>query len=207
MTADSPMVSHVKSLRKSILDLREFGGATGSSAPPYQGYLGSHTNATMQLLAMCIARSGVAKIEFQESLTEDQWVALIIMVHRAYLAGLVTALEAICAGYCEARGQAISAARAGRGPDFMDYINSALRLSKVTSDQCTYWRRRFEGLRILRNKCSHYDTNLTSQEETYLRDAELAHHIGVDGRVQLRWTDYPSLAQRTLDFAREIEAA
>ena len=49
----------------------------------------------MSLLAMCAARSGVAKVKFPEPLNARQWVALIIMVHRAYLAGLITAIEAL----------------------------------------------------------------------------------------------------------------
>src|ERR1700751_960009 len=98
MTTDAynQMVTHVKNLQQSILDLQKIGVETGSSAPEHQGFLGSHTNATMSLLAMCAARSGVAKVEFPEPLNAGQWVALIIMVHRAYLAGLITAIEALC---------------------------------------------------------------------------------------------------------------
>jgi hypothetical protein len=199
------MVAHVKTLHQAILDLQKIGVATGLSAPAHHGYLGSHTNATMSLLAMCAARSGVAKVEFPEPLNPQQWVALIILVHRAYLAGLITAVEAICSGYCH-EGQTVSPSRAGRAPEFLDYVNAALKASRLSDDRRVVWRKCFDGMRILRNKCSHFDTVLETHERTALQDAGLSHHIGADGRVQTQWSDYAPLAQRVLDFAQELDA-
>jgi hypothetical protein len=200
------MVAHVKTLQAAILDLQKIGIATGTPAPAHQGYLGSHTNAAMSLLAMCAARSGVvAKVEYPEPLHAGQWQALIIMVHRAYLAGLITAVEAMCFGYCEARGQTVSPSRAGRSPEFMDYVNAALKASPLKAERCTFWRKCFDGMRILRNKCSHFDTRLEAHEKTALQDATLGHHVGTDERVHVQWSNYAPLAQKALEFAQELE--
>jgi hypothetical protein len=144
------MVFHVKTLQQSILDLQKIGVATGLPAPAHHGYLGSHTNATMSLLAMCAARSGVAKVEFPEPLNQQQWIALIILVHRAYLSGLITAVEAICSGYSQTQGQTVSPSRSGRAPEFLDYVNGALKVSRLNDDRRVVWRKCFDGMRILR---------------------------------------------------------
>jgi|GEM_PF-6529660 hypothetical protein len=199
------MVLHVKSLQQAILDLQKFGIETGSTAPSHYGFLVSHTNATISLLAICAARSGVAKVEFPEPLNPQQWASLIIMVHRSYLAGLITAVEAICSGYCETKTRTVSPSRSGRAPEFLDYVNSALNASRLSEDRRTFWRKCFDGMRILRNKCSHFDTSLAEHEKTALHDAGLASHIGGDGRVQTQWSDYSSLAQKVLSFSQELE--
>jgi hypothetical protein len=209
MTSDgyNEMVAHVKTLQQAILDLQKIGIATGSPAPTYQGYLGSHTNAAMSLLGLCAARSGVVvKIEYPEPINAGQWQALIIMVHRAYLAGLITSVEAMCFGYCEARGHTVSPSRAGRSPEFMDYVNAALKASPLKAERSLFWRKCLDGMRILRNKCSHFDTRLEAHEKTALADATLAHHVGTDERVQVQWSDYAPLAQKVLAFACELEA-
>jgi hypothetical protein len=205
--AYNQMVAHVGVLQRAILDLQKVGIATGPPAPAHEGYLGSHTNATMSLLAMCAQRLGVAAVEFPEPLNTEQWQALIILVHRAYLAGLITAVEAMCFGYCETHGQTVSSSRAGRPPEFMDYVNSALKASPLKADRVAFWRKSLDGTRILRNKCSHFDTRLAAHEKTALEDAGLGNHIGNDGRVKVQWSDYASLAQKALEFARELEAA
>src|SRR5262249_45272710 len=100
-----------------------------------------------------------------------------------------------------------SRSRGARPPGFMDYVNGALKVSSLKADRRTFWRKSFEGMRILRNKCSHFDTTLSEFEKTVLKDAGLARHVGSDERVQIQWSDYTLLAQEALEFVRELEAA
>ena len=188
----------------AIRDLQRFGRVTAAPAPDYHGYLGVITNAAMSLLALCIHQTGTAVV-FPGPLSGDQWEALVVMVHRAFYAGLLTAIEGMCDGFCKSRGSTVTASRPARSPEFMDYINSALGASRLNDARRTYWRRYFDAVRILRNKASHFSNALTPHERQTLQDAGLGHHITANDTVQTRPANYAPLAQRVLDFVAELE--
>ena len=80
----------------TINKLVQVGGATGGSAPPYYGYLGSVTNAFIPLLTIAIQQSGVAKVTYPAALTDGQFQQLVKVLHRGYYVSLLTAVEGGC---------------------------------------------------------------------------------------------------------------
>ena len=114
-------------------------------------------------------------------------------------------VEAMCAGFCQSRGQQIDSNAPERKPGFMDHVNSALRASKLTDDRKAIWRQYFDGLRVLRNKNSHFDAKFSEHELKVLTKAGLTEHISPAGMIQTRPANYAPLAQTALDFIHELE--
>jgi hypothetical protein len=114
-------------------------------------------------------------------------------------------VEAMCEGYCHSHGGKITANKKGRKPEFMNYVNCALGVSKLTAQRKKHWRLYFNGVRVLRNKVSHFDPYFTDHEKGLLIEAGLGAHVGLDGMIKTRPANYVSLAERVLNFIQELE--
>jgi hypothetical protein len=186
----------------TINRLVPIGGATGSNAPPYYGFLGSVTNAFIPLLTIAIQQSGVAQVTYPAGLSDGQFQQLVQILHRAYYASLITAVKGACDGFVRGKGQL--GIPAGGRTQFNDYLEAALTQSRMAEDRKRYWRKYFNDMRILRNKCSHFSAVLEQHEKTALINAGLGNHIGPSDDVQTQPANYVSLAERALEFIREL---
>lgn len=186
----------------TIAKLVPIGRATGSPAPPHFGFLGSVTNAFIPLLTIAIQQSGTAKVVYPPSLNDGQFRELVVTLHRAYYASLLTAVEGACDGFVRSKGQIPSSA--GNRKQFSDYLEAALSQTAMSDDRKKYWRKYFDGVRILRNKCSHFSTALEPHEKVVLTAVGLGNHIASSGEVQTQPANYVSLAEKALEFIREL---
>jgi hypothetical protein len=187
---------------ETIKSLIPIGGATGSSAPPYYGFLGSVTNAFIPLLTIAIQQSGAAQVTYPAGLSDGQFQQLVQILHRAYYASLLTAVEGACDGFVISKGQPPIAT--GGRTQFTDYLETALRQSGMADDRKKYWRKYFDGMRILRNKSSHFSSALEPHEKVALNDAGLGNHVSSSGDVQTQPANYVSVAEKALEFIREL---
>lgn len=197
MVSHSITNTHVPEINDTIQKLHKFGVITAPPAPPYQGYLGSTTNAIMLLLSVCSNFAG-GQAQLTQPLTDDQWMALMVIVHRTFYNTLPTAIEGMCSGFCGQVG--------GSAPlHFMDYVNEALKKSALSDERKKYWRKYFEGIRILRNKASHFNASFTADEKLRLSDAGLSNYIDPKGELSTNCKNYISLAEKALSFIKELE--
>ena len=102
----------------TINKLVQVGGATGGSAPPYYGYLGSVTNAFIPLLTIAIQQSGVAKVTYPAALTDGQFQQLVKVLHRGYYASLLTAVEGGCDGFVRTKSHVPVSAKGKKHLEF-----------------------------------------------------------------------------------------
>jgi hypothetical protein len=186
----------------TIKNLIPIGGATGNSAPPYYGFLGSVTNAFVPLLTIAIQQSGVAEVTYPARLSDGQFQQLVQILHRAYYASLLTAVEGACDGFVISKGQPPIAT--GGRTQFADYLEAALGQSGMADDRKKYWRKYFDGMRILRNKCSHFSATFQQHEKIALIDAGLGNHVSPSDDVQTQPANYVSLAEKVFEFIREL---
>ena len=206
---------HFPVLMDAVHQLRRFSERAIEPAPYYHSFLRTLSNSVLPLLGVTMvltaggnfrAECKVTRAAFDFEIPDDEiWGHVMDLVHRSFYSTLGIAVEAMCKGYCDARGKAVSASRPPRPSEFMDYVNAALHASALREDRKTHWRSYFEAIRTLRNKSSHYDTTLTAHETGVLRRAGLDHHIGATGHMQTNPANYAPLAHATLDFIRELE--
>jgi hypothetical protein len=120
------------------------------------------------------------------------------MVHRAYYTSLLSAIE----GACDAFAQGSMPGR--RYKKFSAYLNAALDNSNMPEDRKEHWRKYFDGIRILRNKCSHFSAALEPDEKTKLIGAGLEAHISPNDEMQTQPSNYVPIAESALQFLREL---
>lgn len=207
--------THFPILRETIHELAKFAERAQEPGPHYHSFLRTLTNSIQPMLgiAMVLSAGGdfraeckITKASFDFAIPDDEiWGHFMDLVHRSFYSTFGIVLEAMCKGYCESRGRTVIASRPPRPPEFGDYLNSALRESKLTDARKSYWRTYFEGVRVLRNKSSHYDASFTSQEKETLQRASLGQHVGANGTMRTQPFNYIELANKALDFIRELE--
>jgi hypothetical protein len=162
------------------------------------------TNAFIPLLTIAIHQTGVAQIHYPPGLNDAQLEALVVMIHRAYYASLLTAVEGACDGFARSKGFVPTPKAGKKGIDFHEYLEAALGQSAMNPKRKTYWRKYFEGLRILRNKCSHFRNVFEANEKTALKAAGLSKYIGPNDDMQTQPADYVTVANKALAFLREL---
>jgi len=196
---------YMDELEWTVHQLQPFGAHTAHPpAPEYHGFLGSTTNAAIVLLGQCIVLAG-GKFELLDGFTTKHWQSVLNMVHRSYHSSIQMVVEAMCQGYCQTRGKEILPSRKDSKPQFMDHVNSALSISNLSALRQKYWRVYFDGIRILRNKVSHFDPYFTDQEKEILIEAGLGGHISPTGMIQTQPASYVSLAELIFIFIQELE--
>jgi hypothetical protein len=196
--------TYAKEAYDTIHKLVPIGGATGAGAPAYYGFLGTVTNAIIPLLTAAIHQTGVGKLYYPPSLNDLQLDALVSMVHRAYYTSLLTAIEGACDAFARTKGSAPVPHKGKKHLEFADYLKAALDNSNMPANRKTHWRKYFDAVRILRNKCSHFSAALEPHEKTALIDAGLAAHISPSDEVQTQPANYVPIAESTLEFLREL---
>jgi len=200
MSVDRTAYAH--EANDTIQRLARIGGATAPGTPA--GFLGTVANAFIPLLAMAIHQTGVARINYPPSLNDPQFEALVITIHRAYYASLLTAVEAACDGFARSQGLIPTPKPGRKGIEFAEYLEAALSQSSMKPTRKTYWRKYFDGLRILRNKCSHFRNVFETNEKVILRDADLSKYVGPNDDMQTQPADYVLVAKKALSFLREL---
>ena len=195
---------YMDELEWTVHALQNFGTLTKPPAPEYHGFLGSTTNATLVLLGQCIQLAG-GTFELTDGFSTNHWQSVVNVIHRSYYSSLQMVVEAMCDGFCRSREQQVVSSTPERKPGFMDHINSALKASRLANDRKTIWRQYFDGLRILRNKNSHFDAKFSEHEVKVLTKAGLTEHISPAGLIQTRPANYVPLAKSALDFIHELE--
>lgn len=188
----------------ALQKLVPIGGATGAGMPAHYGFLGTVTNAVIPLLTIAIHQTGAAQVHYPPSLNDGQLEALVVMVHRAYYASLLSAVEGACDSFARSKGNAPKSARGKRHLEFSDYLEVALTSSSMSEARKTHWRKYFNALRILRNKCSHFSAALEPHEKTALMDAGLGAHVSPRDDVQTQPANYVPMAENILGFVREL---
>lgn len=199
----------------AVKELYAFSQRATEPGPYHHSYLRTLTNSILPFLGVMMvltaggnfrAECKATKAHFDFEIPDDEiWGHTMNLVHRTFYGTLAIAVEAMCKGFCESRGQGIAASRPSRMPEFMDYVTSALRACAMPEDRAGHWRAYFEAIRTLRNKSAHYNTLLTDYEQQIVRRAHLDHHIGATGHMQANPAYYAPIAHATLDFAREME--
>ena len=203
MTVSSDLKNkHLPVIEAAINELLPIGIATAPPAPISHGYIGTVTNATCSLLATCAI--ALDKKPRTPDLNDDQWWALMKIVHRGFYSSLQAAIEGALLEICNQRGQAITSSRPGRSPEFNDYREAVLDCSSITDQRKKYWRIYFRGLSILRNKASHFDTSISTKEQENLKMAGLDHHINSKGAVHTNTKNYLPIVNKVLDFFSEV---
>ena len=207
--------AHFPVLREAVHQLDEFSERALEPGPYHHSFLRTISNSVLPLLGMTMVLSAggnfraeckVTKASFDFEIPDDEiWGHVMDLVHRSFYSTLAIAVEAMCKGFCEARGGGVSASRPLHMPEFMDYINSALKASALPDGRKNHWRNYFEAIRTLRNKCAHYNTLFTEHEIDVVRRAGLDQHIGATGHMQSNPANYAPLANAALDFIRELE--
>jgi hypothetical protein len=195
---------YMDELEWTVHALQKFGGLTKPPAPEYHGFLGSTTNATLVLLGQCIQLAG-GTFELLDGFSTNHWQSVVNVIHRSYYSSLQMVVEAMCDGFCRGRGRQVVSGAPERKPGFMDYINSAMKASKLTDDRKVFWRQYFDGLRVLRNKNSHFDAKFSEYELKVLTKAGLTAHISAAGMIQTRPANYVPLAKSAHDFMQELD--
>jgi hypothetical protein len=195
-------LAYAQEANDTIQKLVPIGGASASGTPA--GFLGTVTNAFIPLLAIAIHQSGKAQIHYPPSLTDPQFEALVVMIHRAYYTSILTAIEGACDDFARSKGLIPAPAPGKKGIDFAEYLEAALSQSGVKASRKTYWRKYFNGLRILRNKCSHFRNVFESSEKLALRAVGLKNHIGPNDEMQTQPANYAAIAKKALAFLREL---
>ena len=148
----------------------------------------------------------VTSAHFDFEIPDDEiWEHYTDAINRSFYSTLAMGIEAMCHGFCKARGGLVVSSSQGKPPQFMDYVNSGLRLSTISDSRKPDWRAYFEAVRILRNKCSYYDTLLTQVERDALVRAGLSHHIGDSGHVWTNPTYSAPILTQVLAFVQEID--
>jgi hypothetical protein len=117
---------------------------------------------------------------------------------------LLTAVEAACDSFARSKGNAPTSARGKTHLEFSDYLEAALASSSMPEARKTHWRKYFDALRILRNKCSHFSAALEPHEKTALMDAGLGAHVSPHDDVQTQPANYVPMAENVLEFVREL---
>ncbi|OYT78223.1 hypothetical protein [Pseudomonas sp. PGPPP2] len=87
-----------------------------------------------------------------------------------------------------------------RRPEFSDYLETALKASKLDKNKKTQWRKFFQALSIVRNKVSHSDPSLNETEKTSLRGGGFEDLISEDGSLVTNSLHYSPIATSTLNF-------
>jgi hypothetical protein len=194
--------AYAREANDAIQKLVPIGGSTTSGTPA--GFLGAVTNAFIPLLTIAIHQTGVAQIHYPPSLNDGQLEVLVIMIHRAYYASLLTAIEGACDAFARSKGVAPTSKPGKKGIEFAEYLEAALNLSAMRPTRKTYWRKYFDGLRILRNKCSHFQNVFEAKEKIALKAAGLSKYIGPHDNMQTQPADYVTVAKKALNFLREL---
>lgn len=186
----------------TIRKLVRIGGATTPGTPA--GFLGTVTNAFIPFLTIAIHQTGVAQIHYPPSLNDPQLEALVVMIHRAYYASLLTAVEGACDGFAKSKGLIPTPKSGKKAIEFAEYLEAALSQSTMKSTRKTYWRKYFDALRVLRNKCSHFRNVFEANEKATLKAAGLSKYIGPTDDMQTQPADYVTVAKKALTFLREL---
>jgi hypothetical protein len=193
---------YMDELEWTVHKLQEFGARTIPPAPEYHGFLGATANATLVLLGQCMQLAG-GEFELLDGFTTNHWQSVLNVIHRSHYSSLQMVIEAMCQGFCRSCGQEVTPSTT---MGFMDHVNSALKASNLTDDRKRFWREYFDGLRVLRNKNSHFDAKFTQYELQVLAKAGLTDHISPAGLMQTRPANYVPLAQSALDFIHELDS-
>jgi hypothetical protein len=206
--------AHFAVIQEAVHQLYKFSERAAEPAPHYHSFLRTLSNSVLPMLGvtMVLAAGGNFKAQckvtgaaFDFEIPDDEiFKHTVDLLHRAFYNNLGIVLEALCKGYCEARGKEVPSRHAPRPPEFIEYMNAALNASTLGEDRKNHWRKYFMAIRVLRNKSSHYSTALTPNEKQILMEAGLNHHIGGD-HMQSNPIFYAPLAHTALDFARELE--
>lgn len=194
--------AYAREANDTIQKLVPIGGATIPGTPA--GFLGTVTNAFIPLLTIAIHQTGVAQMHYPPSLNDPQLEALIVMIHRAYYTSLLTAIEGACDGFAKSKGLIPTPAPGKRGIDFSEYLEAALSQSGMKQTRRKYWRKYFNGLRTLRNKCSHFRNVFEANEKATLKAAGLTNHIGPNDEMQTQPANYVTIAKKALSFLQEL---
>ena len=157
-----------------------------------------------QAWAAAIQQTGVAQVTYPAVPNDGQFQQLVQVLHRAYYACLLTAIEGRCDDFVRAKVQVPLSVRGKEYLAFNDYLEAALGHSGMAEDRKKYWRKYFTGMRILRNKCSQFGAALEPHEKTDLVDGGLGNHVSPSDDVQTEPADYVSLAGKALEFMREL---
>lgn len=208
---------HPAAIEAAVRQLQAFGALTAPPAPAYYGYLGTVTSAVLPLLIMAkaLAEGGTTRVRSRSvaqkstlfEMTDEQWQALMVTIHRAYYTNLAVAIEGLCLGYCVRKGASVTSGGADSFPAFGDYLNAALGASNLPEERKKHWRAYFDAVHILRNKSARIDTRLSFHEKEVLTSAGLAYHIDSGGGMHSNVANYAPLAQAVLDFVKELDAS
>jgi len=150
-------LAYAQEANDTIQKLVPIGGASASGTPA--GFLGTVTNAFIPLLTIAIHQSGKAQVQYPPSLNDPQFEALVVMIHRAYYASILTAIEGACDDFARSKGLTPAPTPGKKGLDFAEYLEAAVSQSGMKPTRKTYWRKYFNGLRILRNNALIFGTS------------------------------------------------
>lgn len=89
---------------------------------------------------------------------------------------------------------------AKRHPAFDDYLETALKISALTTNEKNEWRKFFQALSTARNKVSHSDSSLSEIDQKKLTDGKLEHLVSPTGTLQFNATLYKRIVELTLNF-------
>jgi hypothetical protein len=202
---------------QAIKDLNEFVGRVSQFDPPhYHSFLRTLVNSVQPMLGVAMllsaggnfeARCNVFGATFSFAMPDPEIQGhFVALTHRAFYSTYAMTIEAMCEGFCHARGAKIISTRNSQTPQFADYLNSALAQSKLDEARKTYWRTYFYAARILRNKSAHFASSFVEHEKKALVRAGLDHHIGDNGHMQTRPANYLQMVNNAHDFIKEIES-
>jgi hypothetical protein len=94
-----------------------------------------------------------------------------------------------------------------RHPCFDDYLETALKISSLTTDKKTEWRKFFLALSTARNKVSHSDSSLSEHNKHILAEGKLEALISATGGLQFNPTQYKPIVELTLNFFDQLLSA
>ncbi len=89
-------------------------------------------------------------------------------------------------------------------PGFMDYVEAALVV--LPNKRRTYWRNRFSGINVLRNRSSHSNSNLTANQIQILINGGFGEQVESEG-VLFNTSLYLPLVKECIEFIKELQSS
>jgi hypothetical protein len=221
---------------EALADLHALGQRARAAGTEAHGQVAFILNGIISFLAAqanVLDTSGKTRLAIPNDV--DTWQSVNVVINRAFLGLLHTAVEGGLIDICRRlnivassrRAQAIALADRLRRklkdpglvaselrklekmgsvhPEFHDYLEGALKKT-ISSDRQKTWRRFFDALSVVRNKVSHSETALTEADIERLNRGGLAAMI-IDGELKIAPQSYEQLVRFVLDFFDELLAA
>lgn len=216
--------SHLQHILITLDELLIISKKTSAPADLCFQYIGTIVDNTIGLLT-APANSlddGNRRISFDE---EHNWISLMQAVHRAFLSSVQIAVEKALANDCgsiEISGekkiasllkeldgkltdQQIKLVKSlvPKKPSFNDYLDASLKKSPMSNDRKKIWRKYFKCLSIIRNKVSHSDCSLSSNDRECLVLNGFAPLV-MENKLQFNSRYYTQICNHLIQFFQDL---